>query len=94
MKNNDETRLYAAVRTNNEVVAYQVNESTGGLTELGRTPVLANPVYVATDKTGRFLLTAYYGEAKAALRLEMEFSTRASLRCGLNTSSAFDSGRS
>ncbi|MEZ6049668.1 MAG: lactonase family protein [Planctomycetaceae bacterium] len=65
--NNDETRLYAAVRTNNEVVAYQVNESTGGLTELGRTPVLANPVYVATDKTGRFLLTAYYGEAKAAV---------------------------
>ncbi|MCA9041374.1 MAG: lactonase family protein [Planctomycetaceae bacterium] len=62
-----ENRLYAAVRSTGEVVTYELNESTGGLKELGRTPVLANPVYIATDRTGKFLLTAYYGEAKAAV---------------------------
>ncbi|MAT16374.1 MAG: 6-phosphogluconolactonase [Planctomyces sp.] len=65
--NPDENRLYAAVRSTGDVVTYELNESTGGLKELGRTPVLANPVYVATDRTGKFLLTAYYGEAKAAV---------------------------
>jgi 6-phosphogluconolactonase len=31
------------------------------------TPVVDNPVYLATDKQGRYLLTAYYGAAKAAI---------------------------
>ncbi|QDU79505.1 6-phosphogluconolactonase [Polystyrenella longa] len=65
--NPKQDRLYAAVRSTGEVVTYEVNGSNGGLKELGRTPVLANPVYIATDRNGKFLLTAYYGEAKAAV---------------------------
>jgi 6-phosphogluconolactonase len=59
--------LYAAVRSNGRVVALKIDPKTGGLTEVGSTPVLDNPVYIAVDHTGHYLLTTYYGAGKVAV---------------------------
>ena len=66
---NDPTRqvLYVGVRSKNSVAALAINPQDGQLKPLGMTPVADNPVYLATDKQGRHLLTAYYGAAKAAI---------------------------
>lgn len=60
-------RLYAAVRSTGAVASFDLNPSTGGLTKISETPVINNPVYIAVDGSGRYLLTAYYGQAKAAV---------------------------
>lgn len=59
--------LYVGVRTKNSVAALAINPLDGQLKPLGMSPVADNPVYLATDKQGRYLLTAYYGAAKAAI---------------------------
>lgn len=61
------THLYAAIRSTASVTSFLVHPETGGLSSIGMTPVVDNPVYVTTDKTGKFLLTAYYGAGKAAV---------------------------
>jgi 6-phosphogluconolactonase len=58
--------LYVAVRTKNSVAAFEIGDSAQ-LKSLGMTPVADNPVYLATDKQGRYLLTAYYTAGKAAI---------------------------
>jgi 6-phosphogluconolactonase len=58
--------LYAAIRSTGGVATLRI-DATGGLTLAGTTKVVDNPVYLATDKAGRFLLTAYYGAGKAAI---------------------------
>lgn len=60
-------RLYVAVRSKNSVAAFAVEQPGAKLKLLGMTTVIDNPVYLATDKEGRYLLTAYYGAAKAAI---------------------------
>lgn len=59
--------LYAAVRSTGSVATFAVDPKTGGLKKLAETKVVTNPVYIMADKTGRFLLTAYYGAAKVAI---------------------------
>jgi 6-phosphogluconolactonase len=59
--------LYAGIRPEGRVVTFRIDAKTGGLTPLGTTKVASDPVYLATDKTGGFLLTAYYGAAKAVV---------------------------
>lgn len=59
--------LYAGVRSKNSVATLAINQRDGQLKLLGMTTVADNPVYLATDRAGRFLLTAYYGAAKAAI---------------------------
>ena len=51
--------LYAGIRPAGRVVTLQIQPQTGGLKSLATTNVAADPVYLATDKTGAFLLTAY-----------------------------------
>ncbi len=56
-----------------------------------------NPVYLATDKQGRYLLTAYYGAAKAAIYPIKSDGTIGSEATSLvhdRQESALDSGRS
>jgi 6-phosphogluconolactonase len=59
--------LYVGVRSKNSVATLAIDPRNGQLKQLGMTPVADNPVYLATDKQGNYLLTAYYGAAKAAI---------------------------
>lgn len=63
----DRRFLYAAVRSTGSVATFRVDPVTGSLTRIGSTRVVTNPVYVAVDRTGKYLLTAYYGAAKVAV---------------------------
>jgi 6-phosphogluconolactonase len=59
--------LYAAIRTSDSVATLAIDPQSGKLTERGRTSVVSNPVYLATDKQGKYLLTSYYAAHKAAV---------------------------
>ena len=63
----DKTRLYVGRRTSQEISTYRIDRSTGGLTQIGTAPLQGEPVYVATDRTGRFVLSAYYYQSTAAV---------------------------
>ena len=60
-------RLYVANRPANELATFRVDRSTGELTHQGTTGLDADPCYLATDNTGRFLLAAYYGAGKVTV---------------------------
>ncbi len=65
--NADGTRLYAAIRTGGEVATLAVDRAAGKLKLLATTKVEGNPVYLAVDPSGRYLLTSYYSDGKAAV---------------------------
>ncbi|NJN84262.1 MAG: lactonase family protein [Caldilineaceae bacterium] len=58
-------KLYIGLRSVREIVSYGIDDHTGDLTPLGEPALLdADPCYLATDRTGRFLFSAYYGAGK------------------------------
>lgn len=62
--------LYCSLRASRELAAFRF-ERSGGLDLLGKRSLDADACYIAPDKTGRFLLAAYYGAGKVtAHRLE------------------------
>ena len=56
----DRKYLYAGCRTTPQIASFAIHPATGGLTPHGAVSVDAWPVYVSTDRTGRFVLSAYY----------------------------------
>ncbi len=52
--------LYVARRGANEISSYRIDPATGGLSLLGTVGLESDPCYIATDRKGRFLLSAYY----------------------------------
>ena len=63
----DRRVLYVGRRGSQEITSYRIDHATGSLTLLGTTPLQGEPVYVATDRTGRFVLSAYYYQSTAAV---------------------------
>ena len=63
----DKRVLYVGRRTSQEISSYRVDQQTGSLSFLGTTPLQGEPVYVSTDRTGRFVLSAYYYQSTAAV---------------------------
>ncbi|MBL8830262.1 MAG: lactonase family protein [Planctomycetaceae bacterium] len=59
--------LYAAVRSKGNVATLAIDPATGNLKQIGTTAVVADPVYIYTDRAERFLLTSYYGAGSAAI---------------------------
>ena len=59
--------LYVGIRSTREILSYRVDGSTGGLSRIGSVSVESDPCYLATDRKGRFLLSAYYGDGLAAV---------------------------
>lgn len=59
--------LYAAIRSTGAVATFGIDPKTGSLKKVATTNVVANPVYITVDQTGRYLLTTYYGAAKVAI---------------------------
>lgn len=63
----DKRILYVGRRVKQEISSYRIDQNNGGLTFLGTTPLQGEPVYVSTDRTGRFVLSAYYYQSTAAV---------------------------
>lgn len=58
----DKTRLYAIIRSRSEFATLSVDPETGMLTQLSSAPSAGSAAYIYQDKTGDWLLAAYYGE--------------------------------
>ena len=63
----DRKFLYAGSRDTPQLSSFQINQANGGLTQNGTVSLEANPVYVSTDRKGKFVLSAYYQGAHAAV---------------------------
>ncbi len=56
----DSRYLYAGCREVQQIVSFQIDQANGGLTQNGSVSVEAWPTYIATDRKGKFVLSAYY----------------------------------
>src|SRR5262245_50140742 len=63
----DRQVLYVGQRNGPAICSFRIDHSSGGLTQSGTVSPQAAPTYLATDRTGRFLLSAYYQGAHAAV---------------------------
>ena len=59
--------VFASLRSKGKLASFRLDASTGLLTTVSIIDAAADPAFVATDRTGRFLLTAYYVAGKAAV---------------------------
>ena len=60
----DKQHLYAAVRPKpHQVLSYQITYPSGELNQVGNAPLPASMASIDTDNTGRFLLSASYGDS-------------------------------
>ncbi|MEC8917242.1 MAG: lactonase family protein [Pseudomonadota bacterium] len=58
----DKQTLYAAIRSDPlRVLSYRIEAGTGALTPLGSGALYGSMAYIATDRSGRYLLAASYG---------------------------------
>tara|TARA_B100001146_G_C16200079_1_gene443912 strand:- start:632 stop:1654 length:1023 start_codon:yes stop_codon:yes gene_type:complete len=63
----DRKFLYAGCRETPHLCSFQIDQASGGLTQNGTVPLEAWPVYVNTDRKGKFVLSAYYQGAHVAV---------------------------
>ena len=63
----DKGTLYVSHREALRLSSHRIDPATGGLTQTGSVDVDTWPAYIATDRTGRHLLVAFYGGAKAGV---------------------------
>ena len=64
----DKRFLYVGVRSEPlQVITFSIDPATGGLKQLGSAPLADSMASIATDRTGRFLLSASYGGNKVSV---------------------------
>jgi 6-phosphogluconolactonase len=63
----DRQVLYVGSRHGPAISSFRIDPDTGGLTPSGTVAPEAAPTFLATDRTGRFLLSAYYQGAHVAV---------------------------
>ena len=65
----DRNYLFAGRRKAGEygLSSFKIDRKGGGLTLIGSIPLEGDPVHISTDKTGKFLLSAYYYQSIAAV---------------------------
>ena len=59
--------LYAGLRSSREIASFRIDAETRNLLHLRTVQSDADTCYIATDKTGNFLLSAYYGAGKVTV---------------------------
>ena len=52
--------LLAAIRSTGKLASFRLDAATGKLTHINTVTVGPDPAHISTDRTGRYLLTAYY----------------------------------
>jgi len=65
--NPDRSRLYVGRRDIKEISTFEVDQNSGDLSMVGTVPLESDPCYISTDKTGKYLLSAYYSAGRAAV---------------------------
>ena len=63
----DRKVLYVGHRTVPAISSFRIDPDTGGLTQSGTVSPEAAPTFLSTDRKGRFVLSAYYQGAHAAV---------------------------
>ena len=63
----DRKFLYAGCRGTPRLISFQIDQANGELTQNGTVSLEAWPVYINTDRKGKFVLSAYYQGAHAAV---------------------------
>ena len=63
----DRRTLYVGHRTRPAISSFRIDQSTGGLTLLGTVSQEHAPTFLAPDRTGKYLLCAYYQGGGAAV---------------------------
>jgi 6-phosphogluconolactonase len=63
----DRRTLYVGARTVPAISSYRIDPGSGGLTLLGSISQAHAPTFLAPDRTGRYLLSAYYQGGGAAV---------------------------
>ncbi len=63
----DRTVLYVGHRVMPAISSFRIDHDTGGLTPQGMVSPAHAPSFLATDRTGRYLLSAYYQGGYAAV---------------------------
>ena len=63
----DDSRMYAALRDSREMASLVVDRSTGALQHLETIGLHSDPCQISTDRTGGFLLSAYYAAGGVAV---------------------------
>jgi 6-phosphogluconolactonase (cycloisomerase 2 family) len=58
----DRTVLYVGHRGSADISSFRIDQDTGGLSQNGKVSLEAAPTFLSTDRTGRFVLSAYEGE--------------------------------
>jgi 6-phosphogluconolactonase len=56
----DRNTLYVGCRERPSIASYRIDPATGGLSPLGTTAQADAPTFLAPDRTGRYMLCAYY----------------------------------
>ncbi len=56
----DRNTLYVGCRTRPSIASYRIDPATGGLSLLGTAAQTDAPTFLALDRTGRYMLCAYY----------------------------------
>jgi 6-phosphogluconolactonase len=64
--------MYVGLRGSNEVGTLSLDPASGYLALVDRTELRADPCYISVDKTGRYLLGAYYGAGMASVHQILE----------------------
>ena len=59
--------LYVGRRDDLEVSAYAIDAASGDLSLVGSSTLESDPCYFATDRTGRYLFSAYYFDGRVAV---------------------------
>ncbi|MEZ4860936.1 MAG: lactonase family protein [Caldilineaceae bacterium] len=80
-------RLYVGLRSTSELVSFQIERPTGVLRPFGPAAHLdTDPCYLSIDRSGRFLLAAYYRGGKATVHpLATDGSIGAEAVCTVKT---------
>ena len=63
----DRKVLYVGHRNVPEISSFRIDPDTGRLTQSGTVSAEAAPTFLSTDRKGRFVLSAYYQGARAAV---------------------------
>lgn len=84
----DRQTLYVGHREVPEITSHRIDQQTGELTQTGSVTPPGTPAFLATDRTGRFLLSSYYADGKAAVHpLGDDGSVGGAATCVLDTDS-------
>lgn len=53
--------LYAGLNSSKEVLSLRIDATSGGLSQAGSISLQESPAMISTDRSGKFLMAAYYG---------------------------------